>query len=155
MCAALDPVGAPSPHWVCIRDGSVKSAHSVTTGSSGFPVHWFGRFAVVELPIGERLLSAPALVGELCAVLDAGAAGLIIYLPGLAAYDSASLDALMRAAMRARGWRSWLRLVIPDVGVRRVVRLVALNAVMPVHASVTAAVAAAAAAEAPAGLAFT
>jgi hypothetical protein len=58
-------------------------------------------------------------------------------------YDSASLDALMRAARRARGWRSWLRLVSPDAGVRRLVRLVALDEVMPVYASVTAAVEAA------------
>ena len=49
----------------------------------------------------------------------------------------------MRVARRARGWGAWLRLVIPDAGVRRVVRLVALNQVMPVHASVTAAVGAA------------
>jgi hypothetical protein len=59
------------------------------------------------------------------------------------AFDSACLDTLMRAARRARGWGAWLRLVIPDAGVRRVVRLVALNQVMPVHASVTAAVEAA------------
>jgi hypothetical protein len=50
----------------------------------------------------------------------------------------------MRAARRARGWGSWLRLVISDPGARRVVRLVALDEVMPVHASVTDAVAAAA-----------
>jgi anti-sigma B factor antagonist len=121
----------------------VKSTRRATTGSSGFPVRWFGRFAVVELPVGERLLSATVLAGELCAVLDAGAAGPIIYLPGLGGYDSASLDSLLRAARRARGWGSWLRLVIPDAGVRRMVRLVALDAVMPVHASVAAAVAAA------------
>ena len=49
----------------------------------------------------------------------------------------------MRSARRARGWGSWLRLVVPDPGVRKMVRLVALDEVMPVHASVTGAIAAA------------
>jgi hypothetical protein len=40
----------------------------------------------------------------------------------------------MRSARRARGWGSWLRLVVPDPGVRNVVRLVALDEVMPVPA---------------------
>ena len=97
----------------------------------------------MEPTAGKRFLSAAALAGELCAVLDAGAEGLIVYLPGTSVFDSACLDTLMRVARRARGWGTWLRLVIPDAGVRRVVRLVALNQVMPVHASVTAAVGAA------------
>jgi hypothetical protein len=50
----------------------------------------------------------------------------------------------MRAARRARGWGSCLRLVVWDPGARTVVRLVALDEVMPVHASVTEAVEAAA-----------
>jgi anti-anti-sigma regulatory factor len=98
----------------------------------------------MEPPSGRPFLTAAVLAGELCTVLDAGAAGLIIYLPGTSAFDSSCLDALMRVARRARGWGTWLRLVIPDAGVRRMARLVALNQVMPVHASVTAAVGAAA-----------
>jgi anti-sigma B factor antagonist len=121
----------------------MMSACDVSPGGSGFPVRWFGRFAVVELPAGRSTLTAPAIAGELCAALDAGAPGLIIELPGTSAYDSASLDALMRAARRARDWGSWLRLVVQDPGVRKVVRLVALDEVMPVSASVTGAVAAA------------
>ena len=119
-------------------------AHRVTSGSPGLPVRWFCGLAVMEPPAGRPLLSATALTGELCAVLDAGAEGLIVYLPGTCEFDSACLDTLMRVARRARGWGAWLRLVIPDAGVRRVVRLVALNQVMPVHASLTAAVGAAA-----------
>lgn len=122
----------------------MTGAHNMTSGSPGLPVRWFGGFAVMEPPAGKRFLTATALAGELCAVLDAGAEGLIVYLPGTCVFDSACLDSLMRVARRARGWGTWLRLVIPDAGVRRVVRLVALNQVMPVHASVTAAVAAAA-----------
>jgi anti-anti-sigma regulatory factor len=120
------------------------STRGVIPGSSGFPVRRLGGFAVVELPAGRCFLDAPALAGELCAVLDAGAPGLIVDLPGRAVCDSVCLDALMRAARRARGWGSWLRLVVPDPGVRKVVRLVALDDVMPVHASVTGALAAAA-----------
>jgi anti-anti-sigma factor len=116
----------------------------VIPDGSGFPVRWFGGFAVAELPAGRGFLTAPALAGELCAVLDAGAAGLIVDLPAAGACDSTCLDALLRAARRARGWGAWLRLVIPDAGARKLVRLVALDEVMPVHASVTGAVAAAA-----------
>jgi hypothetical protein len=123
---------------------SVMRARGVIPGGSGFPVRWFGRFAVVELPAAGGFLTPPALAGELCAVLDAGAVGLIAELPDAGACDSACLDALMRAARRARGWGSWLRLVVRDPGARKVVRLVALDQVMPVHASVTGAVAAAA-----------
>jgi anti-sigma B factor antagonist len=119
-------------------------ARGSAPGSPGFPVRWFGRFAVAELSAGKRFLNAAALTGELCAALDAGAAGLIVCLPGAGMYDSSGLAALIKAARRARGWGSWLRLVIPDAGARRVVRLVALDEVMPVHASVAAAVAAAA-----------
>lgn len=120
------------------------SACGVIPESPGFPVRWTGGFAVAELPGGRGFLSPAALAGELCAVLEAGAAGLIVDVPGAGGCDSGCLDALMRAARRARGWGSWLRLVIPDPGARRVVRLVALDAVMPVHASVAGAVAAAA-----------
>jgi hypothetical protein len=51
------------------------SERGVIPGGSGFPVRWFGGFAVVELPAGKGFFSAPALAGELCAVLDAGAPG--------------------------------------------------------------------------------
>lgn len=122
----------------------MTSARGVIPNSFGFPVRWFGGFAVVELPTGRGLVTAPALAGELCAVLDAGAAGLIVDLRRVGVCDSACLDALMRAARRARGWGSWLRLVISDPSVRRVVQLVALDEVMPVHSTVAGAVAAAA-----------
>jgi anti-anti-sigma regulatory factor len=123
---------------------SAMRARGVIPGGSGFPVRWFGGFAVVEFPAAGDFLTLAALAGELCAVLDAGAPGLIAELPGAGVADSACLDALMRAARRARGWGSWLRLVVRDPGARKVVRLVALDEVMPVHASVTGAVAAAA-----------
>src|ERR1700742_1733349 len=125
-------------------------ARSVIPESSGFPVRWFGATAVVELPAGRNFLTAPALAGELCAALDAGeAAGLIIDLSSSGVCDSTCLDALARAARRARGWGLWLRLVIPGPGTRTMVRLVALGGVMPVYASVPEAVTAADRQEAP------
>ncbi len=69
--------------------------------------------------------------------------GLIVDMCGAGFCDSACLGALMRAARRARGWGTWLRLVVTDPDVRKVVRLVALDEVMPVHPSVAEAVAAA------------
>ena len=119
-------------------------ARGVAHGNAGLPIHWLGRVAVLEPLPGQRFLTATALAGELCAVLDAGAAGLVIQLPGTGVCDAATLEALTRAARRARGWGSWLRLVVPDPRVRRLVRLVAMDEVMPVHASLTGAVAAAA-----------
>ena len=118
-------------------------ARGVVPGGSGFPLRRFGGFAVVGLPGEMDLLTAPAIAGELCAVLDVGMPGLIVDISGTHRCDSACLDALMRAARRARGWGSWVRLVISDPDVRKVVRLVALDEVMPVHASVTGAIAAA------------
>ena len=93
------------------------SARGVIPGGSGFPVRWLAD-SVAELPAG-RGRSSPVLAGELCAVLDAGAAGLIVDLPSTSVCDSASLDALMRVARRARGWGAWLRLAVPDRGCAR------------------------------------
>ncbi len=119
-------------------------ARNVTPGGSGSLVRRFGGFAVVELPPGRNFLTAPALAGELCAALDAGdATGLIVDLSSSGLCDSTRLEALMRAARRARDWGSWLRLVIPDADARKLVRLVALDDVMPVHTSVPEAIAAA------------
>lgn len=121
----------------------MMSAHGVIPESSGCPVRWFGALAVVEIPAGRSFLNTPVLSGELSAALDAGdATGLIVDLSSRGVGDSTCLEALMRAARRARGRGSWLRLVIPDPRARTVARLVALDGVMPVHASVTEAVAA-------------
>jgi anti-sigma B factor antagonist len=146
VCAALDLDGAPGSYRGVQAGQERDERVGVIPDGSGFPVRWFDGFAVVELPAGQRFPGAPALAGELCAVLDAGAPGLIVDLSSAGTCDSARLDDLTRAARRARAWGSWLRLVIPDPGARKVVRLVALDEVMPVHASVTGAVAAARAA---------
>jgi anti-sigma B factor antagonist len=123
---------------------SLVIARNAIPGSFGFPVRWFGRFAVVDLSADRNFLTTPALAGELCAALDEGdAAGLIVDLSNGGVCDSSRLDALMRAARRARARGSWLRLVIPDAGVRKMVRLVALDEVMPIHPSILDAVAAA------------
>ena len=119
-------------------------ARNAVPDSSGFLIRWFGGFAVVEMPADRNLLTAPALAGELSAALDArDAAGLIVDLSGSGVGDSSRLEVLTRAARRARDRGSWLRLVIPDAGGRQLVRLVALNEAMPVHASLTDAIAAA------------
>jgi anti-sigma B factor antagonist len=119
-------------------------ARNLIRENSGSPVRWVGGFAVAKLPAGRSFLTAPPLAGDLCAALDAGAAeGLIIDMSRSGISDSTRLEALMRAARRARDRGSWLRLVIPDAGVRAMVRLVALDEVMPVHASVPEAIAAA------------
>jgi anti-anti-sigma regulatory factor len=120
------------------------TAPNVIPDNSGFPVRWFGGIAVVELPTGRSFLTAPVLAGDLCAALDDGdAAGLIVDLSSSGVCDASRLGALMRAARRARDRGSWLRLVIPDPGARKMARRVAPDEVMPVHASVGEAIAAA------------
>lgn len=97
----------------------------------------------VRLPAEIDVFSAPAITGALCGALDSGGPGLIIDMSGMDKCDSACLGALVQAARRARGWGSWVRVVVPDPNVRKVFRLVALDEVMPLHASVAEAVAAA------------
>ena len=55
----------------------MMSERGVIPGRSGSRVRWFGGYTIVELPAGGGFLTPPALAGELCAVLDAGAAGLV------------------------------------------------------------------------------
>jgi anti-anti-sigma regulatory factor len=78
-------------------------ARNAIPDSAGFLIRWFGGYAVVELPAGRNFLTAPALAGELSAALDAGDAdGLIVDLSGSGVGDSTRLEALTRAARRAR-----------------------------------------------------
>ncbi|HEY0932722.1 MAG TPA: hypothetical protein VGD91_03180 [Trebonia sp.] len=63
----------------------------------------------------------------------------------MSARDSVDLEVLLRTAKRARGWGSWLRLIVPDPDARKLVRLLTRNEAVPVHASVTGALAATAA----------
>src|ERR1700689_4590557 len=103
------------------------SARGVPADRCRFPVRWFEKFAVAESPADKRFLTAPGLAGERCAGLEAGAAALVVELPGAGLCDSACLDALMRAARRAQGWGSWLRLDVRDQGSRKMVRLRSLG----------------------------
>jgi anti-sigma B factor antagonist len=107
------------------------------------PVRRFAECAVVRWPAGTGVPAAPAIAGVLCAVLDSGGLGLIVEISGAGFFGAECLGSLVRAARRARGWGSWVRVVVPDPHVRTVVRLVSLDEVMPVHASVAEAVAAA------------
>ena len=112
-------------------------------GRPGCQIRRFGGFAIMEWPAGRDVLTAAALAGELCAVLDEGVPGLIVDLSGAGFGDSECLSALMRVARRPRGWQAWLQVVLPDHAARTMARLVALDEVMPVHASVAEAVTAA------------
>jgi hypothetical protein len=86
---------------------------------SGFPVRRFVGCAVVGRRAGTGLPSAPAIAGVLCAVLDSGGLGLIVDMSGAGFFDAECLGSLVRAARRARGWGSWVRVVVPDPHVRR------------------------------------
>ena len=112
-------------------------------GGPGFQIRRYGGFAIMEWPARHDVLTAAALAGELCSVLDEGGPGLIVDLSGTGFCDSECLGALMQVARRARGWQSWLRVVIPDHAARTMAQLVTLDQVMPVHASVADAVTAA------------
>lgn len=115
---------------------------AVIPGRSGFSVRRYDGYAVVRLPAEIDSFAAPAIAGELSAVLDSGARGLIVDMSGTGCCDAACLGALVRAARRARGWGAWVRLVVPDPHVRMVVELVSLDGLMPVYGSVSEAAAA-------------
>jgi anti-sigma B factor antagonist len=117
------------------------SEDAAVPGRPEFLVHQFEGCAVLRLPAETDSFTAPAISGELCALLDSGMRGLIVDMSDTGLCDAACLGSLVRAARRAQGWGSWIRLVIPDQHARKVARLVSLDGLMPVHGSVAEAVA--------------
>jgi anti-sigma B factor antagonist len=108
---------------------------------NGYPVEWVGRQAVVRIPDHIDLFNADPLGEELLALVDRGAAALVVDMTATVSCDPAGAEALVRACWRAAASRTQLRLVAPAEVVRRVLRLDGLDRLVSVYPSREAALA--------------
>jgi RNA polymerase sigma-70 factor (sigma-E family) len=113
----------------------------LSAAGPGLPVDRVGGYGVAALPDEIDLVNAPEIRDRLCAVIDSAAPGLIVDMSATTFCDSTGLAVLLRAYRRAQARGVWLRLVVPHPHVRKMVRLVSLDGLIPVHTSVAEAVA--------------
>lgn len=108
----------------------------------GFPVGWTGRLAVVTLPEHVDVSDSAQLRDQLLAVINRGAAVLIVDMTATASCDHATVDALARAFQRAAVNGTQLRLVVTAPVVGRVLSIEGLDRLVPIYPSLDAAMAA-------------
>jgi anti-anti-sigma factor len=108
----------------------------------GFPVGWTGRLAVVTLPEHVDVSDSAQLRDQLLAVINRGAAVLIVDMTATASCDHATVDALARAFQRAAVSGTQLRLVVTAPVVGRVLSIEGLDRLVPIYPSLDAAMAA-------------
>ncbi len=108
----------------------------------GYPVEWVGRQATVRLPDNIDLFNARPIGEELLALINRGAAALIVDMTATASCDYAGAEALVRAYQRAAASGTQLRLVVPAPVVRRVLSLNGLERLVSVYPCREAAIAA-------------
>jgi anti-anti-sigma factor len=95
--------------------------------ADGFPVEWTGRLAVVTLPEHVGVSNSAQLRDQLLAVINRGAAVLIVDMTVTASCDHAALDAVARAYQRAAVSGTQLRLVVAAPVIRRVLGIEGLD----------------------------
>jgi len=98
---------------------------------------------VVLLPAEIDILLADQLREVLLSVLNRGPAALIVDMSRTTFCDSAGVHALVRAYKRAAASSADMRLVVTAPGVLRVLAITGVDRLIPVSASVSAALAAA------------
>jgi anti-anti-sigma factor len=101
-----------------------------------FPVSWSGRTAVVTATGEIDLTNAEGLRDALLSALNAGAAGLVVDMCGVAFLDSAGVTAVVRASRRAAASEATLRLAVTAAPVLRVLNLVGIDQMIEVYPSV-------------------
>lgn len=101
----------------------------------GYPVEWVGRQAVVRLPDHVDLSNAGSIGAELLALINRGAAALIVDMTATASCDYAGAETLVRAYKRAVANGAQLRLVVPAEVVRRVLSATGLDRLVSVYPS--------------------
>jgi anti-sigma B factor antagonist len=101
-------------------------------------VDFSGEDVIVARLTGEIDLSNAADVGEsLAAAVPNTALGLVIDLTGTAYLDSSGVHLLFELAERLQRRQQKLRVVVPEGGaIRRVLRIVELDATVPILSSV-------------------
>ena len=115
----------------------VRTAETQVTGYTdtfSASVDETGDRAVVSLCGELDLASAPDLQACLQTVLDHGARRVVIDLDGLAFCDSTGISALVRAVNHARRNGRTLVLRRPRAGVRRVLEITGVTAVLEIEA---------------------
>jgi anti-anti-sigma factor len=106
-----------------------------------YPVQWTGRQVVVTLPEHINAANADQIREEILALINRGAAVLIMDMTATASSDYAGAEALVRAYRRAVANGTQLRLVVPIEVVRRVLSGNGLDRLVSVYPSREAAIA--------------
>jgi anti-sigma B factor antagonist len=107
-----------------------------------YPVQWTGGQVVVMLPEHINAANAGQIREELLALINRGAAVLIVDMTATASCDYAGAEALVRAYRRAVANGTQLRLVVPIEVVRRVLSGNGIDRLVSVYPSREAALAA-------------
>ena len=107
-----------------------------------YPVQWTGGQAVVTLPEHINTANVGQIREELLALINRGAAVLIVDMTATASCDYAGAEALVRAYRRAVANGTQLRLVVPAEVVRRVLSGNGIDRLVSVYPSQEAAIAA-------------
>jgi PAS domain S-box-containing protein len=112
----------------------------MTDGMTG--VAWSGRRAVVTFPEQVGVTDAARIGEQLLGALGQGAVIVIADMSATVRCDQAGADAVARACLRAAACQAELRLVITAPDVRRLMSAEGLDRLVPVYASLEAALAA-------------
>lgn len=103
------------------------------------PVRWLNRHALVTLPERVEETNAELVSEQLLAVVDGDVLVLVLDMTATVACDHAGGDALALVYRRAVASGTELRPVVPDAGVRRVLTVSGIGRLVPVYATVGAA----------------
>jgi anti-anti-sigma factor len=109
--------------------------------TDGMSAAWSGRRAVVTFPEHVDVSNAARIGEQLLAVLSSGAATVIADMSATASCDDAGADVVVRAYQRAVASQAELRLVICAPDVRSLMSAEGLDRLVPVYASLEAALA--------------
>jgi anti-sigma B factor antagonist len=105
------------------------------------PVLWSGQVAVVRMPEEIDVTIADEVREELLAILNQGAAALVLDMTRTTFCDSSGVGALVRAQRRASASGADLRVATDSPVVLRVFSLVGLSQLMDIHPNVSGALA--------------
>jgi anti-anti-sigma factor len=106
-----------------------------------FPTTWSGKTAVVTAAGEIDLTNAECLRDSLMSAFNAGAAAVVVDLTATTFLDSAGVTALVRASRRATASEAALRVAVTAPSVLRVLNLVGIDQLVPVHPSLAEALA--------------
>jgi anti-anti-sigma factor len=106
-----------------------------------FPVEWMGRRAIVAFPGHVDVSNVGQLRDRLLAVINRGAAVMIVDMTDTASCDHSAVEAVARACQRAAINGTQLKLVVTAPAVRRVLSIEGLDRLVSIYPSLEAATA--------------